>query len=195
MLKTCNGCREKQKKYREQRQRRVLVDFEKNADEDDELTQLSDIDKLMKSKLNDNIKLMYKLAMHKYGIKFFIDCSVNEKEGLFTVYHIECDKDNFDAAYITITEQIKWKQIKRRFEKIKEGVSKTCSICLEDKIYKISCNECAFDYCAECMVNIVKTTSLLDKCPCCRYTQPFNPNCKETPHDLYFNGEKSYKTL
>lgn len=198
LLKTCNKCRERQKKYREKRRQRLLEEHNKKeiveesetSDNDIDKTYIKcDIDSIPNTKLNNNIKLLYKLAMQKYGIKFFVDVKVSENEGLFSIQNIDAKEGNYDSAFITIDENIKWKQVKRRFEKIKdEGMSKTCTICLEDREYKICCNECGYDFCTYCMLNMIKAAGApIDKCPCCRYTQPFDPTVNNCNHDIYYN--------
>lgn len=139
---------------------------------------IEDLDKYPKSKLNDNMKLMYKLIVNKFKdhvpkMSFFTSF-YEDKVTLHICYERSMTiKDGvpetspYNGTVITIFEQTKWKDVRRIVSTLINGVSRICDICLDTVEMKASCNVCTYSCCAKCCAEIVFSSGT-DKCPNCR---------------------------
>ena len=156
---------------------------------------IEDLNKYPKSKLNDNMKLMYMLIKNKFKehipkMTFFT--SFYEDKGMINIFFERSmtfediiNVPYYNGTVINIFEQTKWKDVRRIVSTLIEGVSRICDICLDWVEMKASCNVCTYSCCDKCCAEIVFSSGK-DKCPNCRNVRKIINN-KLHPTAKYFD--------
>ena len=107
--------------------------------------------------------LMMNLLKNKYP-NLKTKHGYNPSSRLVEISFIECD------ANYSITRDCKWKDLKRRVDKLfnKEDEYIDCSICCKKMSSRVFCPKCSNWTCGSCYINIIRIGHGVHTCPYCK---------------------------